>query len=130
MIVNIKYDLVQCKQINIACIIHLNRKKDLCNNCNNNLQLARLINNTDFQCTSRVVFLWWLKQFLNKWRPLSQKAYQNSAYMYIYITKGQTEKSCRGFSRQWQFIANMDVKHSLIQWITVNSYHTFQMMSM
>lgn len=28
LIVNIKYDLVQCKQINIACRIHLlNRKK-------------------------------------------------------------------------------------------------------
>lgn len=34
---------------------------------------------------------------------------------HIYITKGQTEKSCRIFSSQWQFIANMDVKHSLIQ---------------
>lgn len=128
LIVNIKYDLVQCKQINIACRIHLlNRKKRfLFNICNNNFQLAGSFNNTKFQCTSRVVFLWWLKQFVNKWRPLSQKAYQKSAY--IYITKGQTEKSCRIFSRQWQFIANMDVKHSLIQWFTVNSYHTFHMM--
>lgn len=84
LIVNIKYDLVQCKQINIACRIHLlNRKKRfLFNICNNNFQLAGSFNNTKFQCTSRVVFLWWLKQFVNKWRPLSQKAYQKSAYIY------------------------------------------------
>lgn len=32
LIVNIKYDLVQCKQINIACRIHLlnRKKKDSC----------------------------------------------------------------------------------------------------
>lgn len=127
LIVNIKYDLVQCKQINIACRIHLlNRKKRfLFNICNNNFQLAGSFNNTKFQCTSRVVFLWWLKQFVNKWRPLSQKAYQKSAYIYH---KRTDRKIMQDFSRQWQFIANMDVKHSLIQWFTVNSYHTFHMM--
>lgn len=46
LIVNIKYDLVQCKQINIACRIHLlNRKKRfLFNICNNNFQLAGSFN--------------------------------------------------------------------------------------
>lgn len=95
LIVNIKYDLVQCKQINIACRIHLlNRKKRvLFNICNNNFQLAGSFNNTKFQCTSRVVFLWWLKQFINKWRPLSQKAYQKSAY----ISQKDRQKNHAGF---------------------------------
>lgn len=41
LIVNIKYDLVQCKQINIACRIHLlNRKKRfLFNICNNTMHI-------------------------------------------------------------------------------------------
>lgn len=94
LIVNIKYDLVQCKQINIACRIHLlNRKKRfLFNICNNNFQLAGSFNNTKFQCTSRVVFLWWLKQFVNKWRPLSQKA-----KIRIYISQKDRQKNHAGF---------------------------------
>lgn len=128
MIVNIKYDLVQCKQINRACRIHLlNRKKILVQQLQQQFLTCKIVQQYKLSMHIKSC-LSLMTEAIHKQMETTQSKSISKICIYTGISQKDRQKNHAGVLADNGNLLQIWMKHSLIQWISVNSYHTFHMM--